>query len=441
MPARLKIHFFTPLPPLPTEIGNHSAAVLPVLAARANVTVWTDQQSWTPLGDIVVRRFTADDPPFAEMNQADATFYNIGNHSIFHDAIYRVARRSPGIVILHDTNLQNFFAAYGVAGPETAALYLDAMRRWHKAEAEARQLISGQTQIEALMPLYPLTLEAAEGAIGIVTHNEVESRRIEVATRLPVYYVPLAFDLRRVPPLASSAGRTPPWHLIVFGFIGTNRRLPIILRALAGSQVRNQFVLDIYGKLEDAESADTLIAELGLNAQVRRHDFVTREALEAALLRADLAINLRNPTMGEASASQLHLWANALPSLVSRAGWYAALPPDSVHYVDPAREVEDLQTHLVAFTRDRAPFIAAGRRGRQHLLAAHGTDRYCDTLLQIAHDGAMQHSRRTAIDMASAACLRMLELIEPETLPLLAPPVAEHIETLTAGRTETSTCQ
>jgi hypothetical protein len=440
MPPKLKINFFTPLPPQLTEIGNHSAALLPALAALTEMTVWTDQESWTPLPDITVRRFIPEAPPFAEMNRADATFYNMGNNSVFHGAIHHVARRSPGIVILHDTNLQNFFAQYGVSGPETAPLYLNAMRRWHgvAAEAEARQLIAGEIRIESLMPRYPLTLEAAEGAIGIVTHNETESLAIGKATRLPVYHVPLSFDLRGVPPPPAPRS-APPWHLLVFGFIGGNRRLPVILHALAGSQMRDLFVLDIYGTLEDPVGVDALIVRLGLGAHVRRHGFVARSALEAALSSADLAINLRNPTMGEASSSQLHLWANALPTLVSRVGWYATLPPDTVFYVDDVREVEDVQRYLAAFAHDRTPFIAAGQRGRQRLLAVHGTDRYADALLQIAQEAPVQHGRRTAIDMARAASLRLLEFIEGDTFPLLAPPVAGHIAALTASRTEEST--
>jgi hypothetical protein len=374
------------------------------------------------------------------MNRADVTFYNIGNNSIFHSAIYNVARRSPGIIILHDTNLQNFFAHYGLSGSETAPLYFDAMRRWHgpEAEAEARRLIAGKTRIESLMPLYPLTLETAESAIGIITHNEAESVAIAKATRLPVYHVPLSFDLRQVPPPPAAARNTPPWRLLVFGFIGSNRRLPVILHALATSQVRNLFVLDIYGTLEDPAGVDKLISELGLGAQVRRHGFVKRPVLEAALLRTNLAINLRNPTMGEASSSQLHLWANALPTLVSRVGWYADLPPDTVFHVDAGREVEDVQVHLLSFAHDRAPFIAAGQRGRQRLLTMHGTDCYADALLQIAQEASVQHGRRTAIDMARAASLRLLELVELDMLSLLAPPVAAHIVALTAGRIEES---
>jgi hypothetical protein len=439
MPARLKIDFFTPLPPQPTEIGNHSAALLPALAERADVTVWTDQENWTPLSNIPVRRFAPEALPFAELNRADAAFYNLGNNSIFHSAIYLAARYSPGIVILHDTNLQNFFAHYGVLGPGTAQLYFNAMRRWHglAAEAEARRLIAGKVRIESLIPLYPLTLEAAEGAIGIVTHNEVESLAIAESTRLPVYHVPLSFDLRRVPSRQqlTTQGRKPPWRLLVFGFIGMNRRLPSILRALAASPVRNQFVLDIYGTLEDAAGVDELVRELGLDTQVTRHGFVERTALDDALSRADLAINLRNPTMGEASSSQLHLWANALPTLVSRVGWYAALPQNTVFYVDPAREIEEIQAHLAAFAIDRRPFVLAGQRGRDRLLAQHGTNRYVDSLLQIAQEAPVQHGRRAAIDMARTASLRLLELLDYNMLGSFAPPVAERIAALVQVRT------
>lgn len=441
MPARLRIDFFTPLSPQPTDIANHSVSLLPTLATQADVTVWTDQESWTKLPDVAIRRFALDAPPFLDMNRADAIFYNIGNNTNFHEAIYQMARQVPGIVILHDTNLQNFFAHYGVSGPQTAPRYLGAMRRWHGlgAEAEARNLITGEVPIETLVQRYPLTLEATENAIGIITHNEAESRAISSLTRLPVYYVPLSFDIGQVVP-PQAARRTPPWHLLVFGFIGSNRGLPVVLRALAGSPVRHLFVLDIYGALEDPAGVDTLIAELSLGAQVRRHGFVTREVLEAALAQADLGINLRNPTMGEASGSQLRLWANALPTLVSRVGWYAGLPPGTVFHVDNRREIEDIQGYLIAFANDPTPFIAAGQRGRQHMLAVHGTGHYVEALLQIAREAPVQHGRRTAIDMARAVSLRLLELDGTDMFPLVAPPVADQIASLTAARSEEPTC-
>jgi glycosyltransferase involved in cell wall biosynthesis len=439
VPARLILDVFTPLPPLPTEIANHSAAMLPALAALAEVRVWTAQDSWLPVPGVAVHRFSPYAIPFPELNQADATFFNLGNNAPFHAAIYHVARQKPGIVILHDTNMQHFFAYHGTHGPENAPLYLEAMRRWYgpAAEAEAAQLIAGTLPIEALAARYPLTLEAAEGAIGIVTHNEAESLALARMTRLPVYQVPLSFDLKRVPPPRAFQRREgPPWRLLVFGFIGNNRRLQGILHALARSEVRHLFVLDVYGVLEQPEAFDALVNELGLAAQVVRHGFVERVVLEQALARADLALNLRYPTMGEASSSQLHIWANALPTLVSRVGWYAALPEDTVFHVDPAREVEDIQAHLAAFARDRAPFDAAGQRGRERLLALHGTERYAEGLVEIAREAPVQHSRRAAVDMARTATRHLLELAGADAMPLLTQPIAERIATLCASRAE-----
>ena len=441
MPARLRLDVFTPLPPLPTEIANHSAAMLPSLAALAEVRVWTEQESWVPMPGVVVHRFSPHAIPFQELNQADATFYNLGNNAPFHAAIHQVARQAPGIVILHDTNLQHFFAHYGVHAPETAPLYLKAMRRWYgpAAEAEAAQLIAGTVSTDVLASRYPLTLEAAEGTIGVVTHNEAESRALARTTRLPVYHVPLSFDLQRVPPLrASRQSGAPPWRLLVFGFIGSNRRLQGILRALAQSDVRHLFVLDVYGMMEDATAFDVLVNELGLAAQVVRHGFVERAVLELALARADLALNLRYPTMGEASSSQLHIWANALPTLVSRVGWYAALPEDTVFHVDPAREIEDIQAHLTAFAHDRAPFDAAGQRGRERLLRLHGTERYAEALLEIVQEAPVQHGRRAAIDMARTATRHLLELAGADAMSLLTRPVAERIATLCASHSHAS---
>ena len=56
---------------------------------------------------------------------------------------------------------------------------------------------------------------------------------------------------------------------------------------------------------------------LGLRERVTFHGYVSEAELEAALDDADLAVNLRYPTMGEASGSQLRIWDHALPSLVT----------------------------------------------------------------------------------------------------------------------------
>lgn len=53
------------------------------------------------------------------------------------------------------------------------------------------------------------------------------------------------------------------------------------------------------------------------------------------LAHSDMALNIRYPSMEEASFSQLRIWEHALPAIVTRVGWYATLPEDVVFFVRP----------------------------------------------------------------------------------------------------------
>src|SRR5262249_38121569 len=144
--------------------------------------------------------------------------------------------------------------------------------------------------------------------------------------RWPVVYAPLPYAISsHTQPNWSEAETAQydsiPYRLIVFGHIGgPNRRLEVLLQALAEFPAREQFHLDIYGQLWARELVLSLISALRLEGLVTVHGFVPEAELDTALARAHLAVNLRYPTMGEASASQLRIWDYALPSLVTPVG-------------------------------------------------------------------------------------------------------------------------
>jgi hypothetical protein len=88
--------------------------------------------------------------------------------------------------------------------------------------------------------------------------------------------------------------------------------------------------------------------------------------------------------MGEASLSQLRFWTHALPTLVTRTGWYATLPESVVAHVRPDREQTDIMAHLGRFLEQPREYEALGQRGREWLVRYHGPDSYADTLLRTA---------------------------------------------------------
>lgn len=435
MPARLKLNLFSPLPPLRSEIANHTAQILPPLGRLADVTVWTSQEGWGAVETEGVRvcRYRPDAAPWGGLNEADATFYNIGNNTALHGDIFRVASALPGIAILHDTVLQHFFAGLAVNHVWRDG-YLSAMRRHHGPEGleQGRRLLAGEVGAHDLAARFPLTLAAADRAVAVACHTPDGARALEISTRLPVHHLDLSLDPAAIGTTpAPEAGGDGPRRVVVFGHLGFNRRLPSLLRALAELPEKGALRVDVYGQIEEEQEARDLASSLGIGHLVELHGFVPQAELDRGIARAHLTANLRFPSMGEASASQLRTWAHAVPSLVTRTGWYATLPPDTVFFVDPDDEIGGIKRHLVRLLASPETFEAAGRRGRALVEARHSPSRYAEALVEIARQAPAQHGRRAALDLARASSRALAAMAGMEGLQRAAPGVAEAIAQLT----------
>ncbi len=442
MPARLRLNLFSPLPPQQSAIGNHTLVVAAALSEWADVTLWTAQAEppvlETPAGlrlDLPVVQFDPLRMDWQRLHQADVQIYNIGNNGLFHRAIFDVARQVPGVVVLHDTRLQHFFARYAEHDGFDRHYYMESMRRCHgpAGVADAESWLAGRQPVDSLVERYPMTAAATDGALAAIVHTPREQHRLAAEMRTPVVYLPLAHALA---PAAQTAadGESSTLRLIVFGFLGPNRRLPALLDVIAHLPDQD-LTLDIYGVLDDPAATLARVAALGLAGRVHHHGFVSAQEMRAALARADLAINLRYPSMGEASASQLRIWEAGLPAVVTRIGWYATLPEDTVFFVEPEREAEDLRAHLDALRRDPERFREAGRRGRAVLEAEHTPERYARGLLDVAAQAPALHARRAAVELSRRAARAMLGLAGTEGIALCAAEAAAAAASLTGGET------
>ncbi|MDJ0689400.1 MAG: hypothetical protein QNJ41_12905 [Xenococcaceae cyanobacterium MO_188.B32] len=68
-----------------------------------------------------------------------------------------------------------------------------------------------------------------------------------------VGYIPLPYKSKFSSTDKTSFKNSPPYRLIVFGHINTNRRLDILLEALSTFTDKNCFTLDIYGQIWDKD--------------------------------------------------------------------------------------------------------------------------------------------------------------------------------------------
>ena len=392
------LHWVSPLPPAPTDVAGFTRRLLGPLQRHGALTLWTAQEQWdeTALAGVAARRLT-EPPDWRALNRAGAVVWNIGNDARFHGAILRAARQHPGIVILHDTHLLDL--AVQSAADREAALAAVQHRHGAAGRRAASDLLRGRGDPGAAARAAPMLDFAAEGALLLVTHNTATADALAARPDgPPVLYRPLPYPAGPEP-LKAPLGRSPK-RLVVFGYLAANRRLPAVIQAVASHPQRAAFHLDIYGVIEDRAGVEAARLRDGAADCVTLHGFVADSALDAAIADADLAINLRTPSMGEASGTQLRIWRNATASLVTDEGWYATLPPDTVGFVRPSAEIADIQAHLSTLLAEPERFAAIGRRGRAQLIAEHAPEGYAAAIAQAAAAAPRLMTRAAALTLA-----------------------------------------
>ncbi|MGD9883447.1 hypothetical protein [Reyranella sp.] len=407
------IHWVSPLPPLPTDIAHYTRRILPSLAELADVVLWTHQDEWNDdLRDFAeVRRFDplATHPmPLASLPSTSGTqgaiFFNIGNSWIFHQDIYALSRRVPGVVVIHDLVLQEFFRDMVHNKFLAPTSYIATMQRHYgeDARATAESVCACGQLTQDILERFPMFEGAIEHSVAALVHTEAGFDSIASRGFVPTYGLNLPFAVGL--PVSARRSETGPLKLLQFGHIGPNRRLLQILEALGEVKDRMEFCFEICGSVWDRELVERRIEALGLSSRVRLRGFVSEPELDAAIAQAHLVFNLRFPTMGEASGSQLRIWNQAGLSVVSRVGWYATLPEECVVKISVENERRDLMDLLGSIASDRTRFLGRGESGRTMVECQHNTSAYAAGIVEIA-----RRFRRDARDhLLMEAGIRML---------------------------------
>jgi ubiquinone/menaquinone biosynthesis C-methylase UbiE/glycosyltransferase involved in cell wall biosynthesis len=405
----VRLNWFSPLPPAKSGIADYTRQLLPTLTAAAEVVLWTEQEHWDPAVEAYaeVHAYRLQEMPWAEVNRATMSIFHIGNNHRFHGPIWQVSQRHAGFIVLHDVALQQFFAGLFREQWHDRMGYLELMERYYGATGrqDAEDFWAGRLTIEYLAEQYRLTRYVTDHALGVLVHSRHSFDELRHDSPCPLSYAPLPYPMalpgaRGVGGKGKPNASVPPYHLIIFGHISDNRRLTSILRALADFPERDCFRLNVYGELWDQQRLRREVVELGIQGLVTFHGFVPHEVLEAALASAHLAINLRFPSMGEASVSQLQIWDHALPSLVTKVGWYASLPAETVAFVRPEHEIMDIQTHLQAFLCDPERYAQMGQDAHQYLQTHHTPGAYVQAIVDALRDAEAFRPSATTHDMA-----------------------------------------
>ncbi len=393
--VRPRVHWVSPLPPAETDIAHYTARILPELAEACELVLWTDAERWDRALErhAIVRRLDPDTVTSRDFAMggrgrgADTLFVHIGNSASFHAGFLRLLRRVPAVVVLHDLAIQELCHDAIRRGSLPATFYEAEMARWHgqRGGELARAVREGRVSaFEAAqeIPGFEIVLDRA---IGVLVHTPAALEAVAATDAVPVWQLELPFrpSLRAPSPARSCTG---PLRLVQFGYIGHNRRLMEVLEALAPLAGEIDFRFDIMGKVWDPAAVRARLRALGLEGCVTLHGFVPEPELDRHLAEAHLVFNLRHPTMGEASGSQLRIWNAAAAAAVTDQGWYAGLPAETVFRIPLEGEAEALRALLRRLDADRTLCARVGAAGRAHLEARHTPALYARGITAIARE-------------------------------------------------------
>ncbi len=385
----MRIAWFTPFGPH-SAIGHYSQAIVEELAKADEVVVFAsdDPRALGPGGPRVVR--LGDGPDAAllrELDGCDLAVYNMGDYSIYHKKIYDILLQRPGVVVLHDLVMRNFFNGYHMLGRHDPV----GLAR-HLAYSEgpaATEMIRAVVASRGLLPTddpdilrFPMFKSVLYRCLGVVVHSEYSRGRVAAAVDAPV--VKLDFPLfgpSAVRPAPGARPRRPGRvRLLTFGYLNPNKQVHAVMECIAASDYLRANVEYLLVGTPDEHYVGLLrqtIDRRGLTDCVRLLGRLSDDALWQVLAQADVVVNLRNPHFGESSASLLDALLAGAPVVVWNHGYYSEFPDDIVSKI---ASPDELKKTLERLCRDPELRDRVGAEARRHALDRFNTGVFCERL-------------------------------------------------------------
>jgi glycosyltransferase involved in cell wall biosynthesis len=393
-PMRPRIALVTPWPPERSGIADYSLRLARQLGLRADVDVIVDrpvQEYAEPLEE-GVHLFSARDFDWVRTaRQPDRIVYCMGN-SAFHGFVHHLLRRHPGAVVLHDTRLTGFYG--WLAGTERPEDPVGRLAEWIRAlygdrlPPQATEAGPPTWEAQLALGIY-MTREVQQYAQRCFVHSEF-ARDILALDRapsdrdVPVAVLPFGMpDVDRSPRDPEPAKRP---LIISLGYVHEVKGLATLIRAFALLATEMPAArLVIAGPTDAAESErwHRYKQEHAPRANIEIPGAVSAERYAELLRTADLAVQLRQISNGEASAAVADCLSAGVPTVVTDVGWTSELPATAVSKVPLDVGPEQLKSRmaeLLASSSRRQAIGSAAQACAAAATFADVADAYLDAL-------------------------------------------------------------
>jgi len=414
----MRVAYFSPLNPQRSGISDYSEELLPYLAENAEITLFVD--GFQPSNRELLKSFGLVDyrrkpVRLDQLKEFDAVVYHIGNDHRFHAGIFDALRRHRGIVVFHDFALQDFFL--GLARErKNPRLYLDEVEA---CQGEQDRRLAETSLLEGRPPTFlkrptdfPLNARLARGAEGIIVHSEWSQTRFrQIAPGVPIARIPMPTKVIASsvqPPEAELNPSCRKIGIACFGLIIPGKGIDQILRVLSTLRTEYDFHFTLVGAENPYFDVRSLISAYRMTDRVTVTGHVSLEEFQRQIRSADIAINLRERTVGETSASLCRIMAAGVPVIVSNVGSFAELPDNAVIKIEHDHLADRmLRAFLQKLMQDPILRQRIGSNARQYVITEHDIKLSADRYLRFIRDVVRTRAQRSLLDSVTGELLEM----------------------------------
>lgn len=416
----MKLAYFSPLNPQPSGISDYSEELLPYLQRHAEIDLYVE--GFKPVNvnlDCAVFDYRKDPASLYSLNNYDAVIYQMGNDHRYHAGMLEVARSYPGIVVFHDFALQDFFL--GLAQQRgRQEIYLEEVMACHGrrvAREAAEALARGALPKIIERPLdFPLNCRLARRAEGIVVHSEWSRAQFaQIVPSVPVARINM--PVRSIPERERKSTNPATVRIANFGLITPGKGIEQALRALSALKGDHDFHYTLVGQPNSFFDVRALVRHHGMEDRVTITGHVSLEEFEKRICATDIALNLRERTVGETSASLCRLMAAGVPAIVFDVGAFSELPNDAVIKIAHDEHADVLlREYLRRLIEDGELRHRLGQNARRHMLSEHTIEQSAADYAAFAGKIIARRPRRHFFDQVAAEIVSLNVPADDETL-------------------------
>lgn len=417
---RPKLAYISPLPPERTGIADYSSELLPELARYYDIDVIVEQETVT--GAWIKENCSVRTALwFSSHSQLyDRILYHFGN-SPYHQHMFDLLNRIPGVVVLHDFFLGHVTTHMdGIGGHDYADFLAKTLYHSHGYNAVNERFHNDN--IWNLAWKYPCNKTVLNNARAVIVHSE-NSKKLahqwyghsitDNWSVIPHLRCP-APKLDRLQARKELGLNSDAFVVSSFGLLGQSKQNQRLLEAWIASPLSSDerslliFVGENDGGDYGTELANT-IYNSGLAHKIHITGWASNLQFRQYLAVTDIAVQLRTLSRGETSGTVLDCMNYGLAIIANANGSMADLPADAVCLLPDKFEITDLSIALENLWKDKTYRDQLGQQARSVIDTLHKPRACADQYFQVIE----KYSNCTNIGVDTTLLTQAISKIDP----------------------------